>query len=93
MARFLATHTIEGLSEEQLRDKLGAYTGGVSKWRPDRRTTILKVYADTSSGRLFTECEAVEQSHFEDWMKMAGWPADEVYQVDYIFQTGDMWRV
>ena len=34
MARFLATHTIEGLTEEQLREKLGAYTGGVSKWRP-----------------------------------------------------------
>ena len=48
MARFLATHTIEGLTEEQFREKLGAYTGGVSKWRPDRRTTILKVYADTS---------------------------------------------
>ena len=35
----------------------------------------------------------MEQSHFEDWMKLAGWPADEVYQVDLIFQTGDLWRV
>ena len=47
MARFLATHNISGLTEAEFRDKLGAYTGGVSKWRPDRRTTILKVYADT----------------------------------------------
>ncbi len=93
MPRFLATHSISGLTESELREKLGAYTGGVSKWRPDRRTTILKVYADTSSGTVFTECEAVEQQHFEDWMKMAGWPADAVHQIDLIFQTGDMWRV
>ena len=60
MARFLATHTISDLTEDELRNKLGAYTGGVSKWRPDRRTTILKVYADTSSGKLFTDAKAVE---------------------------------
>ena len=93
MARFLATHNISGLTEADFRDKLGAYTGGVSKWRPDRRTTILKVYADTAGGKLFTECEAVEQSHFEDWMKMVGWPAEEVHQVDLIFQTGGVWTV
>jgi hypothetical protein len=89
MARFIAVHNVPGITEADFRDKLDA----VKKWRPDRRTTILKVYADTSRGKLFTECEAVEQSHFEDWMKMAGWPADEICQVDLIFQTGDMWRV
>ena len=93
MARFLATHSISGLTEAQLRQKLGAYTGGVTKWRPDRRTTILKVYADTANGKLFTECEAAEQSHFEDWMTLTGWPPEAIYQVDLIFQTGDLWQV
>ena len=93
MARFLAAHTIEGLTEDQLREKLGAYTGGVSKWRPDRRTTILKVYADTSQGKLFTECEAVQQSHFEDWMKRVGWSYDAIYTVDLVHQTGSVWRL
>ena len=42
MARFIAIHNVPGITEEQFRESLGA----VSKWRPDRRTTILKVYGD-----------------------------------------------
>ena len=66
MARFLAIHSVSGFTEEQFREKLSA----VSKWRPDRRTTILKVYGDSERGKLVTECEAVEQEHFEDWIKL-----------------------
>ena len=78
MARFLAVHNVSGLTEEQFREKLSA----VSKWRPDRRTTILKVYGDLGRGKLFTECEAVEQEHFEDWIKMTGWPAKSSQSMD-----------
>lgn len=93
MARFLATHTIADLTEADLREKLGAYTGGVAKWRPDRRTTILKVYADPANGKLFTECEAAEQSHFQDWLTLTGWPPESIHQITLIFQTGDLWQV
>ena len=89
MARFLAIHNISGLTEEEFREKLGS----VSKWRPDRRTTILKVYGDTEHGKLVTECEAVEQSHFEDWMKLVGWPAESIYQVDLVCQVGNIWKL
>ena len=89
MARFIAIHNVPGITEEAFRDKLDA----VKKWRPDRRTTILKVYGDLGSGRLITECEAVEQSHFEDWINMVGWPDESIHQVDMICQVGNIWKL
>ena len=89
MARFIAIHNVPGITEEQFRDKLNA----VRKWRPDRRTTILKVYGDTKTGKLITECEAVEQEHFEDWIKLVGWPAESIHQVDIICQVGNFWNL
>ena len=74
MARFIAIHNVPGITEADFRDKLNA----VRKWRPDRRTTILKVYGDLENGRLVSECEAVEQAHFEDWINLVGW-AGRVY--------------
>ena len=89
MSRFVAIHSVPGITEEAFRDKLDA----VKKWRPDRRTTILKVYGDLSNGRLITACEAAEQSHFEDWISMVGWPADSILQVDMICQVGNIWKL
>ena len=89
MARFLAIHNVSGLTEEQFREKLSA----VSQWRPDRRTTILKVYGDLQRGKLVTECEAVEQEHFEDWIKMTGWPAESIFNVDLVMQVGNIWKL
>jgi len=89
MARFIAIHSVPGLTEEGFREKLS----GVAKWRPDRRTTILKVYGDLNSGKLVTECEAVEQSHFEDWINLVGWPAESVHKVDVICQVGNFWNL
>ncbi len=89
MARFLAIHNVSGLTEELFREKLSA----VSQWRPDRRTTILKVYGDLKRGKLFTECEAVEQEHFEDWIKMTGWPAEAIFDVDLVMQVGNIWKL
>ena len=60
MSRFMAIHNVPGITEEQFKEKLQ----GVAKWRPDRRTTILKVYADIDNGKIVSECEAAEQQHF-----------------------------
>ena len=89
MARFIAIHKVSGITEEEFRGKLDA----VRKWRPDRRTTVLKVYGDLEDGTLVTECEAVEQAHFEDWINMVGWPAQSIHKVDLICQVGNIWNV
>ncbi len=89
MTRFIAVHSVPGITEEAFREKLDA----VRKWRPDRRTTILKVYGDLENGRLISECEAAEQSHFEDWINMVGWPAEPISKVDMICQVGNFWKM
>ena len=89
MARFIAIHKMPGITEEEFRGKLDA----VRKWRPDRRTTVLKVYGDLTDGTLVTECEAVEQAHFEDWINLVGWPAQSIHRVDLICQVGNFWNV
>ena len=89
MARFIAIPNVPGITEADFREKLD----GVRKWRPDRRTTILKVYGDLSSGRLVSECEAVQQSHFEDWINLVGWPAESIHQVDMVCQVGNFWKL
>ena len=89
MARFIAIHTVPGITEEAFREKLNT----TRKWRPDQRTTILKVYGDLEQGRLVSECEAMEQSHFEDWIKLVGWPAESIHRVDLICQVGNIWKL
>ena len=89
MPRFVAIHNVPGITEDDFRSKLDA----VKKWRPDRRTTILKVYGDLENGRLISECEAVEQSHFEDWIKLVGWPVESINKVDLICQVGNIWKL
>jgi hypothetical protein len=89
MTRFVAIHNVPGITEEDFRDKLDA----VRKWRPDRRTTVVKVYGDLENGKLISECEAVEQAHFEDWLKQVGWPYDSIHKVDLVHQVGHIWEV
>ncbi len=89
MARFIAIHKVTGVNEEEFREKLSA----VRKWRPDRRTTILKVYGDLENGTLVSECEAAEQSHFEDWINLVGWAAESIHKVDLICQVGNIWKM
>ena len=88
MARFMAIHNVPGITEEQFKEKLQ----GVAKWRPDRRTTILKVYADIDNGKIVSECEAAEQQHFEDWIKMVGWEAESIHSIDFVCQVGNFWN-
>ena len=89
MPRFMAIHSVPGITQEQFQEALG----DVSKWRPDRRTTIVKVYCNLEEGKLVSECEAQEQSHFEDWISQIGWSYDAIYRVDLMQQVGHIWRL
>ena len=89
MARFVAIHSVPGLTEEKFQEALGE----VKKWRPDRRTTILKVYCDLDQGKLVSECEAVEQAQFEHWINDVGWPYDAIYKIDLVHQVGHIWKL
>ena len=89
MARFMAIQTVPGITEAAFREKLAE----ARRWRPSGQTTILKVYCDLASGKLFSECEALDRSQFEDWMSQVGWSHDAIYQVDLIHQVGNIWRV
>ena len=91
MPRFLAICTIPGLDEAKLRQVFpGTRT---SEWRPDARTTILKVLASSQAGKVLAECDAVEQAHFEAWLQKVGWTPDAVYRVDYVKQGPNFWKV
>ena len=85
----MAVHSVPGVTEEQFRQVLGE----AKKWRPDRRTTIIKVYCNLAEGKLVSECEAPDQSQFEEWIKGVGWSWDGIFRVDLIHQGGQIWDV
>ena len=89
MTRFMAIQSVPGLTEQEFRQVFSTPRG----WKPGGGATILKVYCDLDRGKVFTECEAVQQSHFEDWMKRVGWSYDAIYTVDLVHQTGSIWRL
>ena len=89
MSRFVAVHNVPGITEDQFREKLNA----ANKWRPNRQTTILKVYGNLEKGKVVSECEAVEQAHFEEWINRTGWPLESIHKVDIICQAGSIWKM
>ena len=89
MARFLAIHSVSGMTEEEFRHALSE----AGRWRPDRHTTILKVYCDLGRGKLFSECEAPQQAQFEEWIRAVGWSYDAIYSVDLVHQAGNIWKL
>ena len=89
MPRYIAIHTVPGITEEQFNQALGQ----VRQWRPNNRSTIIKVYCNLSEGKLVSECECGEQAQFEEWIAQMNWPCDGIYQVDLIHQVGNIWRV
>jgi len=89
MPRLMAIATIPGITEEQFRAALDQ----VRKWRPDPRTTIIRAACSLPEGKIVAECEAIEQAHFEDWLKKAGWQWDAIYKVDLVHQTGNIWKL
>ena len=42
---------------------------------------------------MVSECEAVEQAHFEEWIEATDWPADSIHQVDLVHQVGNIWNL
>ena len=89
MTRFMAVHDVPGITQEKFQEALGE----IGNWRPDRRTTIVKVYCNLEEGKLVSECEAAEQSNFEDWINKVGWPYEAIYKIDLIHQVGHIWSV
>ena len=89
MPRFIAIHTIPGLTEQKFKETFQ----GVKNWRPDARTTITKAYCSLAQGKVVTECEAVEQAHFEEWIKKVGWPVDAIIKLDLIQQGSNNWKL
>jgi len=88
MPRYIAFLTMPQLSKEQFTNAVNA----VSKWRPDPRTTILKVYR-AKSGKMVAECEAPTQQEFEAWLTKNGWNWESIEQVELIAQMGNVWQM
>lgn len=89
MARFMAFHTMPGMTRGQFTEALKS----VRQWRPNPRTTVIKVYCNLEAGRMVSECEAPTQEEFEAWLKERGWSWDVIHRVDLIAQTGNVWEV
>ena len=87
MSRFIAICEMPGITDEQFRQTFDR----VRKWRPDRRTWIVKAYCDLSDGRLVVECEAPERASFEGWLSNTHWKVDGIYGVDLIHEAGAVW--
>ena len=87
MSRFIAIVEKAGLSEDQFRGALNR-TG---KWRFARRGWVVKAYCALATGKLVVECEAPEQSHFEEWLESNGWQTRDVHRVDFIHEAGAVW--
>jgi Zn finger protein HypA/HybF involved in hydrogenase expression len=89
MARFLAIGEMPEITEEQFRQTFDA----VRKWRPERRTWMVKAYCNLSQGKVVIECETPEQDSFEAWLQQTGWKVNGIYRVDLIHEAGAIWPV
>jgi hypothetical protein len=89
MARFVAICEKPGVTDSQFRQCFDR----VKKWRPDRRTYVVKAYCNLSEGKLIAECEASEKAAFEEWLKGTGWKVNSLYQVNLIHEAGSIWPV
>jgi hypothetical protein len=89
VARFLAFHSAPNLTKETFTEALRE----VRNWRPDPRTTVIKVYYSSEDGKLISECEAARREDFEAWLSSRGWAWDNIYKVSLIAQTGNIWEL
>ena len=89
MPRFMAFHTVPGITESAFRMALDES----NKWRPDRRTTILKAYCNFSDGKIVSECEASDREQFKEWIDGTGWSGEAIYKVDIVQQAGNFWSL
>ena len=89
MSRFLAIKTKPGLTEEQFRRALDR----TSKWRFGRRAWVVKAYCLLQAGKLVIEGEAPDQGTFEAWLQANDWEADEIHQVSFVHEEGQVWPI
>jgi Zn finger protein HypA/HybF involved in hydrogenase expression len=87
MARFLAIGEVPALSEEQFRQHFDT----IRKWRPERRTWMVKAYCNLSEGKVVIECETPERESFEAWLSKTGWKVHDIYRIDLIHEAGAIW--
>jgi Zn finger protein HypA/HybF involved in hydrogenase expression len=87
MARFLAIGDMPDITEEQFRQTFDT----IRKWRPERRTWIVKAYCSLSQGKVVIECETPEQQSFEAWLQKTNWKVNGIYQIDLIHEAGAIW--
>jgi hypothetical protein len=87
MPRFIAVAEKPGLSEAEFRNAVDR-TG---KWRFAKRGWIVKAYCALDKGKLVVECEAPQQSDFEDWLEKNGWLTEDIHRVSYIHEGGLVW--
>ena len=89
MARFVAICEKPGITDSQFRQCFDR----MKKWRPARRTYVVKAYCNLSEGKVIAECEAAEKAAFEEWLKSTGWKVNGTYQVNLIHEAGSIWPV
>ncbi len=89
MSRFLAIKNKAGLTEEEFRQALNR-TG---KWRFGRRAWVVKAYCALQSGKLVIEGEAPDQAAFETWLTANDWEPDEIHQVSFVHEEGQVWPI
>jgi hypothetical protein len=89
MARYLAICSNPGITEEQFRSKFDR----IKKWRPDRRTWVIKAYCGYDSGDLVIECETPDKSNFDEWLENTGWNVKSVNEINLIHEAGTVWAL
>jgi hypothetical protein len=87
MARFLAVAEMPDLTEAQFRQAFDS----MRKWRPERRTWMVKAYCSLNLGKIVVECETPERSSFEAWLRQTGWEVNDIYSIDLIHEAGAIW--
>ena len=87
MSRYLAICEAPNITEEQFRDKFDR----IRKWRPTRRTWVLKAYCSTDQGSVVVECESPEKAPFEEWLANTGWKVNTINDISFIHESGSVW--
>jgi hypothetical protein len=75
MALFLSTHQAPGLSEQEI----GSYAPDVAK---NVHATFKNLFANTTSGAIFTLYEASSADDVREEFERVGFPYDAIHEID-----------
>ena len=87
MTRYVAVCKESKVTDDDFKGRLDR----IRKWRPDRRTWIIKAYYARDEGKIIVECETPDKAHFEQWLADTEWPVDDIYEVHLIHEAGTIW--